>query len=157
MNHSFLWLLPINIKSSSLPGSASVWLSWKIHPCIGSVPACLPIQYTGLFLIGTTYLIADRFFSHFFLHSFLLLELMVVCYQNCSELLWEKNFLVIEKFAKILRSLEQFIQTVKGQKKFWWQNAFLTCSWRFLISNKLEKIIIQIGKKYLDLETCRKS
>ena len=31
------------------------------------------------------------------------------------------------EFAKFLRSLEQFIQTVKGQ------NAFLTCSWRFLI------------------------
>ena len=54
------------------------------------------------------------------------------------------------EFAKILRSLEQFIQTVKGQNKFWQQNAFLTfffevhplrlfnsCSWRFLISNKL--------------------
>ena len=37
------------------------------------------------------------------------------------------------EFAKILRSLEQFVRTVKGQ------NAFLTCSWRFLISNKLEQ------------------
>ena len=46
---------------------------------------------------------------------------------NCSDLLWEKLFLVIEKnfwkaegreFAKILRSLEQFIQTVKGQNFF---------------------------------------
>ena len=42
------------------------------------------------------------------------------------------------EFAKFLRSSEQFIQTVKGQKKFWQQNAFLTCSRRFLISNKLE-------------------
>ena len=43
--------------------------------------------------------------------------------------LWEKNVLVIEKkilkfeaegreFAKFLRSLEQFIQTVKGQDNF---------------------------------------
>ena len=39
---------------------------------------------------------------------------------------------------EFLRSLEQFIQTVKGQNNFWEQNAFLTCSWRFLISNKLE-------------------
>ena len=61
---------------------------------------------------------------------------MVLCYQNCSKLLWEKNVLVIEKkllkfeaegqeSAKILRSLEQFIQTVKGQNNFWWQNNVL--------------------------------
>ena len=53
----------------------------------------------------------------------------VFCYQNCSDLLWEKNVLVIEKnvwnsrlkaeFAKLLRSLEQCIQTVKGQNNFW--------------------------------------
>ena len=55
---------------------------------------------------------------------------LVFCYQNCSDLLWEKIVLVIEKnfqnswqnareFAKILRSIEQFIQTVKGQNHFW--------------------------------------
>ena len=42
------------------------------------------------------------------------------------------------EFAKFLRSLEQFIQTVKGQK-----NAFLTFSWRFLISNKLEQFKLE--------------
>ena len=36
-----------------------------------------------------------------------------------------------QEFSKILRSLEQFIQTVKGQKKFWFlvlflENNFLT-------------------------------
>ena len=51
---------------------------------------------------------------------------MVFCYQNYSDLLWEKNcsidwekLLVFEaegrEFAKSLRSLEQFIQAVKGQ------------------------------------------
>ena len=45
-----------------------------------------------------------------------------------------------QEFPKILRSLEQFIQTVKGQ------NGFLTCSWRFLRSKKNRTIIIQIGK-----------
>ena len=35
------------------------------------------------------------------------------------------------EFATFLRSLEQFIQTVKCQNNFWQQNAFLTCSWRF--------------------------
>ena len=45
------------------------------------------------------------------------------------------------EFAKFLRSLEQFIQTVKGQ------NAFLTCSWRFLIlSNKLEQLEFKLEK-----------
>ena len=56
---------------------------------------------------------------------------MVFCYQNCSDLLWEKNcssdrekLLKFEaagrEFAKFLRwSLEQFIQTVKGQNNFW--------------------------------------
>ena len=57
-------------------------------------------------------------------------ETMIFCYQNGSDLLWEKIVLVIEKklfkfeaegreFAKFLRSLEQFIQTVKGQNSFW--------------------------------------
>ena len=52
---------------------------------------------------------------------------LVFCYQNCSDLLWEKIVLVIEKnfeaerreFSKILRPLEQFVQTVKGQNNFW--------------------------------------
>ena len=56
----------------------------------------------------------------------------------------EKNFLEFkaegQEFAKFLRSLEQFIQTVKGQNNFWQQNAFLTCSWRFLISNESEQL-----------------
>ena len=43
-------------------------------------------------------------------------------------------------FAKKLRSLKQFIQTVKGQNNFWQQNAFLTSSWRFLRFNKLEQL-----------------
>ena len=45
-----------------------------------------------------------------------------------------------QEFAKCLRSLDQFIQTVKGQNNFWLQNAFLTCCWRFLISNELEQL-----------------
>ena len=52
---------------------------------------------------------------------------MVFWYQNCSDLLWEKNcfsdrekLLKFEaKFAKFLRSLDKFVQTVKGQKNFW--------------------------------------
>ena len=50
------------------------------------------------------------------------------------------------EFAKFLRSLEQFIQTVKGQNNFWQQNVFLTFSWRFLISNKLEQLEFKLEK-----------
>ena len=46
---------------------------------------------------------------------------MVFCYQNCSDLNTAKKIvLVIEKkFAKCLRSLETFIQTMKVQNNFW--------------------------------------
>ena len=55
---------------------------------------------------------------------------MVFCYQNCSDLLWEKKGSSVwekllkfetegQQFAKILRSLEQFIQSVKGQNNIW--------------------------------------
>ena len=57
-----------------------------------------------------------------------------------------------QEFAKILRSLEQFIGTVNVKEEFLKRNAFLTCSWMFLISNKLEKLEFN-----LDLETCWKS
>ena len=54
-----------------------------------------------------------------------------------------------------LRSLEQFVRTVKGQNKFWQQNAFLTCSWRFLISNNLEQLDFKLEKNNCDVETYR--
>ena len=45
----------------------------------------------------------------------------------------EKKLLKFEtegrEFANFLSSLEQFIHTVKGHTNFWYQNAFLTCSW----------------------------
>ena len=71
----------------------------------------LPTQFSGMLRQSTT-LAQPR---------------MVFCYQNCSDLLWEKIVLVIEKkfeaegreFSKFLRAFEQFIQTVKGQNNFW--------------------------------------
>ena len=73
-----------------------------------------------------------RFYNEFFffLRSSEFVELwMVICYQNCSDLLWEKcssdqvKPLKFEaecrELAKILGSLEQFIQAVKGQNNFW--------------------------------------
>ena len=50
------------------------------------------------------------------------------------------------EFAKHLRSNEQFIQTVKGQNNFWQQNAFLTCSWRFLRFYELEQLEFTLNK-----------
>ena len=49
--------------------------------------------------------------------------IMVFCYQNCSDILWEtsdrekllKSKAEGREFAKILKLLEQFIQTVNGQ------------------------------------------
>ena len=68
--------------------------------------------------------------------------------KNCSsdqEKLW-KFKAEGREFANFLRSLEQFIQTVKGQNNFWWQNVFLTCSWRFLRPNKLEQLQLKLEK-----------
>ena len=50
------------------------------------------------------------------------------------------------EFAKILRSLEQFIQTVKGQYDFWYRMFFLTCFSRFLISDTSEQLEIKLEK-----------
>ena len=43
-------------------------------------------------------------------------EKMVFCFQNCSDQLSEKN--EGREFAQILKSLEQFAPTVKGQNNF---------------------------------------
>ena len=47
---------------------------------------------------------------------------MVFCYQNCSS--DREKLLKFEaegqEFAKFVRSLEQFIGTVKGQNNFWY-------------------------------------
>ena len=43
-------------------------------------------------------------------------------------------------FIFFFRSIEQFIRTVKIQNNFWWQNVFLTCSWRFPKSNESEQL-----------------
>ena len=57
----------------------------------------------------------------------------------------EKESVTVIKSDKIFFALK----TVKDQKIFWEQNAFLTCS--------IRTIRIQIRKNYWDLETCRKS
>ena len=70
---------------------------------------------------------------------------MVFCFENCSDQLWEKVVLVIEKnfwklkaegreFAKILRYLTQFLK----------QKTFLTCYWRLLLIGTIKMPIEQI-------------
>ena len=74
---------------------------------------------------------------------------MVFCYQNCSHLTVRKNCSRDREMLsrKFFRSLEQFIQTVKGHNNFWEQYAFLTYSWNFLRPNKLEQLRCQSEKK----------
>ena len=43
----------------------------------------------------------------------------------------QKNLDWSLEFAKILRLIQQFVQTVKGLKIFLKKNTFLTCYWRF--------------------------
>ena len=84
---------------------------------------------------------------------------ILFCFQNCSDLLWEKNCSIDQEkkgweFENFLRWLGQFIQTVKVQNNLWNRMLFLAFSWRLLRS----KIIpIQIGKNEWGLETYRKS
>jgi hypothetical protein len=84
-----------------------------------------------------------------------------ICYQNCSDLLWEKNVLMIKKNfwssklkAENLQNVWDHSNTLFKQGKFRnFLNLFLEVS-----NIKTIRIIrIQIGKKYWDLETCRKS
>ena len=62
--------------------------------------------------------------------------------KNCS--CDRKNLLKFKaegrEFAKCLRLLKQFFQTVKSQ------NNFLTGSWRFLVSNRLEQLEFKLKK-----------
>ena len=63
---------------------------------------------------------------------------MSFCYQNCWPTVRRNCSSDREKLLKF-----EVIQTVKGQSNFWYQNAFLTCSWMFLIDRTIR---IQIAK-----------
>ena len=82
---------------------------------------------------------------------------MVFCYQNCSELLWEKMFLWLRKTFEIrswrLRIFKIFEITgtiysnsERSEQFLVTECFFLTCSWRFLISNKLEQLEFKLEK-----------
>ena len=75
--------------------------------------------------------------------------------KNCSSVREKLLKFEVEgqEFAKSLRSLKQFIQTVKGQNNFLLQNASLTWSWRFLRSNTFEQLEFKLEKK-IGIEKC---
>ena len=79
-----------------------------------------------------------------------------------SDLFWpsvrKKNVLVIKKifckfeaegseFVSFLRSIQQFIQTVKDQNNFWKKNTFHSFTGGFYRSNILEQLIYQLEQK----------
>ena len=72
----------------------------------------------------------NQWFMHRFISALIALGLHTVfCYQNCSDLVRKKCSSDREKllkfeaegqeFAKLLRSVDQFIQRVKVQNNFW--------------------------------------
>ena len=74
---------------------------------------------------------------------------MVFCYQNCSDLRWEKIVLAIEKnfwysrlkaenLQKVLDHLNNLFKQWKVRTIFG-NRMILTCSWKFLMSNKLDQ------------------
>ena len=80
----------------------------------------LIIQFTASVLNGS-----NEKWGHINLCNSTCCSRLVFCFQNWSDLLWQKIVLVIEKnfwnsrlkaekLAKMLRSLEEFIRTVKG-------------------------------------------
>ena len=82
---------------------------------------------------------------------------MVFCYQNYSDLLWEKNVLVIKKNFWNSRLQAENLQNFWDHKNnlfkqwkvrsiFGSRMVFLTCSWKFLISNKLEQLESKLEK-----------
>ena len=54
------------------------------------------------------------------------------------------------ELAKFLKSLEQFIQTVKGQKNFLHQNSFLTCDCHKIMAEVINLTIIYFANGHSD-------
>ena len=137
----WLWLLSLCVNMSE----GRFWLVFGFKTSVGwhrlLVPANLELR--DLFNSVITFLLRTMTSSPFSVWLICLSSIssmsfsliseileMVFCYQNCPDLLWEKIVLVIEniffkfetegrEFPKMLRSVEQFIQTVKGQNNFW--------------------------------------
>ena len=93
---------------------------------------------------------------------------IVFYYQNLSDLLWEKNVVVIDNFFWYLRLMAENLKMSWDHDnnlfKQWMARTIfgsriliLICSWGFIISNKLEQFKFKLEKKYWNLDTTRKS
>ena len=71
----------------------------------------------------------------------------VFCFQYCFDFLWEKKmFYWLKKLLKFEAKGREFAYFLRS-KQFLKLNAFLTCSWRYLRSNTLEKSEFKLEKK----------
>ena len=89
---------------------------WCKGRCVAGLPSYFGVSVEAIFIVFIFDSTGDNPYH---------MKEMVFCDQNWSDLLWEKIVLVIEK-------------------NFW--NAFLTCSWKFLLSNKLEQLEFKLEK-----------
>jgi hypothetical protein len=122
--------LPLTWKKKTWKNLIETWLLFSMNRIL-SEEYCSRSNWFKLGFMWKfewIWIIALRYFC-VYLWVFFLLYLLAN-FNDFLTLLWEKKILVIKKkllkfeaeggeFAKILRSLEQFIQTVKGQNNFW--------------------------------------
>ena len=82
---------------------------------------------------------------------------MVFCYQNCSDLLWEKKISSDQEkhlkfddedweFAKKFEITRTIYCHSESSQELLVTECFFTYSWGFLISNKLEQLEFKFGK-----------
>ena len=139
-------------------------LLWELAP---SVLVLSDLCKTKLYCWRDSYITVER------AHSIsCLLDLysknIVFCFQDYFNQLWKKSLSDWQKllqfeaegreFAKMLRSLEQFIWILKGQFNFWnRKKAFITCSWRFFRSMYIKGndinncIFLKHGRQFFSL------
>ena len=82
---------------------------------------------------------------------------LVFCYQNCSDLPWEKTVLEIEKNFWIFEISRAIYSKSERSEQYLVTECFF--NWFLEVSHilKIRTIRIQIRKNYLDLETSGKS
>ena len=99
-------------------------------------------------------LIRPLFTQHFQTNLFILLKslrhMLVFCFQNCSDLWWEKKIEIrgwrpkLCKMFEITRTIQSNSERSEQSLK---RKYFLTCSWRFLSSNTLEQLKSKLEKE----------
>ena len=128
--------------SKSNPTLEGLWLHCdqpRSRPILRGIRSCLQLIVKSLGKAQCQLYLSD-FFQSYQAKSFAMivenLEDILSPFPS-KDIFFFQDFLIYWYFVTKM-SLEHFIQTVKGQNIFWLQNAFLTCYWNFLISNKLE-------------------